>query len=114
MDFEDHEIIEIREGTDNWGPYEFDVSKSIPSDGQLAEVNITVLAGRFSPGKPLDDQTQVPIIDNEYAPSISDNKISIKLQYPENGYVGRATIIFNLTLINGAKYPLFFHGVYVR
>ena len=114
MDFEDYEPIEIRETADLWGPFTFDLADSLPSGDAISSVTVAAYAGIYKPFQDIGDQTAITLIDTAYTPTHTATTVSIKLQYPGDTYKGKTTIVFNVTLASGAKYPFFFHGVRVK
>jgi hypothetical protein len=114
MDFQDYDPIEIREGADLWGPFSFDLSGSLPTDDAIATVTVKAYAGKYKPSQAVEDQTEITLVDPAFAVDYDAASISIKLQYPGDDYKGKATIVFDVTLASGARYPFFFHGVKIK
>ena len=114
MDFDGIEKVEIREGSDNWGPFIFGLSGSIPPGDTIASVEVKAYAGTYKPAQAVEDQAEIPLIDDGFEPDIvDDTDISIRLKYPGDGYKGKTTIVFDVTLAGTGKYQFFCHRVKV-
>jgi len=122
MDFIHTKNIEIRAGTDNWGPFPFDFSDALPEGDTISAVTVTGYAGKLLPSDAtivdgaitFAGETEIPLIDTDYTPVISGAEVSIKLCYPGDDYKGSATIVFLVELAGTGEHPFFYHGVRVK
>lgn len=114
MDFQDYDPIEIREGTDRWGPFSFDLSGSIPAGDTINMLDIKAYAGSYKPQSAVEDQVEISLIEPGYTPNVINNVVYFCLQYPGDAYKGKTTIVITVTTAAAGVYPFFFHGVKVK
>lgn len=106
-------LIEIRVGTDSWGPYEVDFTGAIPNDQVIVGVNIKAYSGKADKKTDptlLQDITDLLIESAET--TINATKVGFKLQFPGLEYHNtKATLVFEITTSSEGKYPFFFYPV---
>ena len=114
MDFEGSDNIIIRENSNLWGPFEFDFSNALPSGHVISAVTVKSYSRTYKPQDSAEDFTEIDLIDPEYTPEATDDtEVTVKLQYPGDDYKGKATLVFNVTLVSGGTHEFFFHRVKV-
>ena len=117
-DFPFTEYIELRYFTDMWGVYLFEFEDALPAGDPIVAVTVDAYIGSVKSSSTLSDFTDVSadVIEPLYAPQIqSDTQVLVRLQYPGATYKNeKVTLVFELTLNSGAKYPFFFPYVKVR
>jgi len=108
--------IELRYGTDNWGPYEFDFTDLVPEGLSIDSVDVKAYVGIVKPSADLSDETEITsdIIDDDVVPSVSNNVVSVYFCYSETYKGEKATLIFYVTSTTGAVYPFYFNSVVIK
>lgn len=105
--------IEIREGTDSWGPYEVDFGLGLPSDQILASVELKGYAGKANKKTDLSGLTEITeLLIESTGSTIDGTKFAFTLQHPGQDYRGTsASLVFIITTSSGGKFPFFFYPV---
>lgn len=100
--------IVMRPGDDAWGPYEFDVSGSMPSGTALSEAEATAYL------EDSDEYTeQESLIESGSVSVVGDDKVQLKLQ--ANGLsAGTYYLKLTITLDSGGVKNLLFGPVFVE
>jgi uncharacterized surface anchored protein len=118
--------IELDYYTDDWGPYSFNfpiASSATANDGLLPygttiqSVSVNAYQGNVNRKSTLGDETEISgLVDADYTPTISgDDTVLVKFAHPGASYkTQKATLIFELTLSNGAKNAFYFQYVRIR
>lgn len=106
-------IIEIRYATDSWGPHNFDLEKAIPSGTSISSVVVKSYLGKVDKGTDLSAETETTseLIDAIQSLPISATVVSCYFDYPVTAaWQGQKhTLVFEITLDNGAVHPFFHH-----
>ena len=111
--------------SDLWGPHLWGFpacSSATANDGMIpygtiiGAVDVYAYIGNVKPSSDLSDFTEISalLIDPGYVPVVVDDvNVSAKFQWPGDTYKGeKATLLFHLTLSNGAEHV--FYWQYVR
>ena len=111
--------IEIRYSTDNWGPFNFDLSNALPSGDTIADVDVKAYLDNIKPTADLSEETEITssLIDTNVAPTHDgDSTVSLYLKYPGDTYKGqKATLVITVTLTNQTGvHPFFFNYVSIQ
>ena len=102
--------IVVREYSDNWGPFTFDVSGMLPDDTALA--NCIVESWHSS------TETTSKLIESDSVVT-RDTSVSVRFQCPKDTdgnviYKGSHVLLFKIELDNGAYHTLRFEYVTVE
>ena len=111
------DTIEVRDTTDNWGPFSFDFSDSLPDGDDMVSVVVTAYLGSVNESSTLADETEITsvLIDTDTSPTVSSNIVLVYFVFPGAAYKGdKATLVFQVTLDSGATHPFFFHYVRIK
>lgn len=112
------EVIEVRSTTDNWGPFNFDMTNRIPSGDAIASFTVDAYVGTVQPTDTLSDFTEMgaSLIETSPAKSNNDTTLSIYLKYPSDTYKGEnITLVFNVTFtLQTGIHPFYFHHVKIQ
>jgi len=110
MDFP-NDTIEIRYFSDEWGPFRFDFSDSLPDGTALSSCDVKCYTGKVKPGDDLTTEITEDIIDTV---TVHTDAVSVTFQYPGDTYKGTSnTLLFEVTLDSGAKHVFYFYKVKV-
>ena len=110
--------IEVRYYSTSWGPHNFDFIDAIPLGTRIEGFNIRAFLGKYDKGDDLAAaiETTLELIDANMCIALDYTTISTYFNCPttvayksEDGVAH--TIIFELTLNNGATHPFYFHQV---
>lgn len=105
--------IELREGTDYWGPFEVDFDLALSEDQNLSSVDVKAYAGKVTKKSDLSDETDITnLMIEDLGSTIDGTKYAFNLQHPGSAYKSTtATIVFTITTSSGGVYPFFFYPV---
>ena len=107
--------IKLRSTTNNWGPFNFDFSNSIPSGDSIASYTIGVYAGSIFPSNDLTSLVDIEslVIDTSPASSTNGSIVSVYMKWPGDSYKNTiASIVFNLTFTtNAGVFPFIFRHI---
>jgi hypothetical protein len=106
-------FIDIRAGTDNWGPFEFDFTSGIPTGASVTSVDVAVYVGNVDASSDLSTFTDIAAltVETNYSP-LEDNVYGLKFQHPGSAYSGTtSTVVFTVTTDSNGIYPFFFYPV---
>ena len=107
--------IEIRRNTDNWGPYELDLSTSLPTGLRIVECDASIYVGKLKTTSTKSDFGTCASVIESGTIATSNQAIQFKTQYPGDAYKSsKCTIVFTVTLSSGAINSFYFYPVYVR
>jgi hypothetical protein len=111
--------IDIRYNSDNWGPFNFDLSNAIPTGDSLISATVRSFVGPVKPSSNLTDFIEIPndgsgLIDMTYPPVVlSENIVQVHFRYPGDTYKGnKVTLLFEYTTSAGAENVVY--GRYVK
>ena len=119
-DFET-KTIDIFAASDNWGPYKFSLPANsaqsaadgaIPYGATISSAVIKVFAGQVKSDADFATLTNIAsnVLDPDYPAVINNESVELRFKHPGASYVNtKATVVFILTLSNGAVHPFFFH-----
>jgi len=111
-------VIEIRGTSDNWGPFNFDISNRMPSGDTVTSFTTKAYVGTVQPTDTLTSFTEISanLIESNPAPSNTDTILSIYMKYPGNTYKGESiTLVFDVTFTNhSGVHPYYFHHVKIQ
>lgn len=108
--------IEIRYGTDAWGPYELDFSDVLPSGDTIATVSIEAYYGKLTKKSDISDFSTCASLIESGSIATDSASVQFRLQYPvtDPGDTGtKFTLRINVSTDGGGKYPFFFYPVKV-
>jgi len=102
--------ITVRTGSDNWGPFEFDMSGMLPKGTALS--NCTVESWQEG------TETTSDLIEPDSVTTL-DTNVSVRFQCPKDTdgntiYKGNHVILFHIEVDNGALHTLRFEHVVVE
>jgi len=108
--------IEVRQASSDWGPFKFDFTDALPDGTTISSISMKSYLGRVIPEDVLADQTDTTseLIDAAKTVVSSSYVVSVYFDYPTTStYIGavKHTLVFNLTLDNGAIHS--FYAYYV-
>ena len=110
--------IEIRPTSDNWGPFNFDMSNRVPSGDSIASFTTAAYVGEVLPTATLSDYTEMSasLIESNPAPSNTDTVLSIYMKFPSNTYTGDSiTLVFSVTFTTQTGiHPFHFYKVLIQ
>lgn len=111
-------IIEIRSTSNNWGPFNFDLTNRIPSGDSVTSFTVAAYVGTVEPTDTLTSFTEMSanLIETNPAKSNSATTLQIYMKYPGVAYKGEnITLVFNVTFTNqGGVHPFYFHHVKIQ
>lgn len=121
------QTIEIGYFTDNWGPYSFNFPLAsaidendgiIPYGATITSVDVKAYQGNVTRKSTLADETEITgLVDTDFTPSIdgTGDTVAVKFAYPGTSFKSqKATLIFELTLSNGAEKAFYFQYLRIR
>lgn len=110
--------IEVRYYSTSWGPHNFDFIDAIPLGTQLTSFDIKSFLGQYDKGDNLSQATETTseLVDVSMCIMLDNTTISAYFNCPTTAAYKSAagvahTIVFELTLNNGAMHPFYFHKV---
>jgi hypothetical protein len=106
-------FIEIRTGTDNWGPFSVDFTDALPVGVAVEQVTIAAYSGNVDASTDLAGATDITslTVETTYSPLV-DNVYGFKLQHPGSSYRGTTgTLVFTVKTDYDGTYPFFFYPV---
>jgi hypothetical protein len=120
MDFEQYPI-DIRYYTEDFGEYKFSFPANssansydgvMPFGTSIASGQLKVFLGLVNSGSNLANYEDITnkIIDQDNPPVFNSDSVIVRFDYPGEEYKNKkATLVFELNLTNGGKYPFYFH-----
>lgn len=113
MDFKTEKNIDVRDTSNEWGPFRFNFTNAIPSGETISSVDVKGYVGII---RPQDTDTPTEITSFvESSPVVASPYISVRLQYPGVDYKNsKATLVFTVTYSGGGSHPFYFHHVNIR
>lgn len=109
--------IEIRSSTDNWGPFNFDISNRIPSGDSIKSFSVKAYLGHVLPTHNLASFTEVTtLIDTDPVQTFTNTVMSIYLIWPGDTYKGQMiTLVFTVVFNSKTgQHPFYFYGVSIQ
>lgn len=110
--------IEVRLTTDNWGPFNFDMTGMIPSDDSIASFTTSAHVGEVLPTYTLSDYADISasLIEADPAPLTDGTNLSVYMKWPGATYKGNSiTLVFQVTYtVKTGVYPFYFYKVNVQ
>jgi len=111
-DFE-RKTIEVRYYSDDYGPHNFDMEEALPTGTVLSSATVKSYLGKVDKEDAIADQTETTseLINDSKSIVISDYIISVYFEYPSTAAYKsgqKHTVIFEVTLDNGAKHNYYF------
>jgi hypothetical protein len=98
-------LITIRSGTDQWGPFAFEVGPALPNGDSLLSATVAASLNGADSTSDLIETGSV---------TVNQSVISLRFQYPGATWLGLHELRFALTLASGAKHTLVFRYVEVK
>ena len=110
--------IDVRYGTAGWGPHNFDFSdNSLPPGTTISSVVVRSFVGSVDRGAQLSSfvESTSTLIDTAQTEVKDGTSVDVYLNYPGSSLASVSgvvhSLIFELTLDNGAEHPFYFHRV---
>jgi hypothetical protein len=108
--------IDIRQNTADWGPFVFDFTSAMPTGVTVSAVTLKSYLGHVNPKDDLDDETETTseLVDTVLTVVSGSYNVNAYFNYPTTATnIGgvKHTLVFNLTMSNGATHS--FYGYYV-
>ena len=108
-----YEII-LRPVTDDWGPYQIDLTGGLPLEETIQTATIRAYEGRIYPG--IDRTTLTDIADEIIEPGsqeVVENTVTWAMQLDaasqyRNTFI---TLVFEILTSGDRQFPFYFHGV---
>ena len=107
--------IEIRYNSNAYGPFSFDFTDALFPGVTISSAVVRAFLGNVSKKDDLTDETELTTTLIETAStSVSSATVNVYFQYPGTTYLNqKATLVFELTLSNGAVHALYYQYVYI-
>ena len=109
--------VEVRSGTDGWGPHNFDFVDSIPAATEISAAVVKSYVGQIDRGATLASYTESTsvLIDTAQTAVRNDTTVDVYFNHPGAAYSSATgithTLVFELTLDNAAEHSFYFHRV---
>jgi hypothetical protein len=116
LDF-DKSKIEVRYASTDYGPFTFDFQDALPGTTTISSVTLKSFLGKLDQNDDLGDQTETTaeLIDAVKTAVSGNYGVAAYFNYPSTTTNQNAnhTLVFELTLSNGAVHAYYFQRVYV-
>lgn len=109
--------IEIREGSDQWGPFFLDLANGMPTDESIMSVEVMAYAGKATEKTDLTTLTEITdlLLEADQVSVSGDSAIVFRLQHPGATYRGsKASLKITITLNGGGVFPFFFYPITIK
>lgn len=111
-------IIDVRYASDSWGSHNFDFEDALPEGVTISSVVCKTFLGKVDEDTDLSNETESTdeLIDTNKTDVVTGNVVGCYFNYPTTvEYMGeKHTLIFILTLSNGATHPFYHHYIEVH
>lgn len=108
-------VIRLRPVTDDWGPYQVDLTGGLPPNETIQTATIRAYEGRIYPGT---NRTTLIDIANEIiepgSQSVVGGTVTWSMQLEPTSVYRNSfiTLVFEILTTGNRQYPFYFHGVY--